>query len=238
METNRSKGTIFSIKQPSIVTNEMKAPRSSRSDGYKNPILGIEVRLMKQLQEIDTDYHGASIQKKRILVEALEALAATNMGFKKQFKYVIELLQPNTRNVEQERMKTVTDLIRLQDELTIEKQKKNLMTSEIEALKLELFNLQEENKQIIEETNQMKQKLFNQSEYFSKSRQLSNEIQQLQESFNTMFKTKVDDNGTGKIAELLKENEVLRKEMNRLKYELEIATQITKRLKFLDQKYG
>ena len=227
-----------SLKSPRRNFN-ISTPKSARNDQFKNPILGIEIQLIKDLQTVENEYNSNSYQKKKVLIKALQDIADTNLGFRKQILYCINLLDPKTEiNQDNERLTTVTDLVRVQNELRELKKKKDNIQNENSILKNKLLSIKNETEEIEKKTFEMKQKLFNESDYFTKSRQLANEMKELENTFQNMFNNKKDDEFDSKFKQLIEENDNLRKELSKLKFELEITTQITKRLKFIDQKYG
>ena len=89
---------------------------------------------------------------------------------------------------------------------------------------------------MVNETISMKTKLFKESDHFAKARKLTEEMNQLKKSFEGMFEHKNEEEITGKFAKMAAENDKLRTDLARMKFELELCTQISKRMKFIDQR--
>ena len=133
-----------SLKSPRRNFN-ISTPKSARNDQFKNPILGIEIQLIKDLQTVENEYNSNSYQKKKVLIKALQDIADTNLGFRKQILYCINLLDPKTEiNQDNERLTTVTDLVRVQNELRELKKKKNNIKNENSILKNKLLSIKNE----------------------------------------------------------------------------------------------
>lgn len=213
-------------------------PTTPRPESFKNPILGLEVNLIKELQEVETNFHGASYQKRKILLDTLEALANTNLGFKKQILLALRSWRPPEKPYpgENEEVEAVTDLIRTQKELKGAQDKLTTQKAKVDALKKELEELRSDTARLVNETKDMKEKIYSRSDHFSRARKLNEEMHSLQESFNAIFEPKDDNQLTGKFADLARENDELRKQLGVLKFGLEVSSQITKRLQFIEKR--
>lgn len=233
---------IDSIAQPPKTARTIRVTRASKpnatpAEQFKNPILGIEVNLIKQLQEVENEYHGASYKKKQILLDALEQVAQTNLGFKKQIMTAVNAWRkPVTDTTVDSDVTAITDLLRAQNDFKAVKEKYQNSQSKIQQLKQEIENTRAETDKIIEETKKMKEKLFQESDHFAKARKLNEELAELQKTFENMFKPKTEQTVSSEIAELQRENEALKKELVKKRFELELSTQISKRLRFIEER--
>ena len=219
------------------VSSRGKTPSTPRVEQFKNPILGLEVNLIKQLQEVEKQYHGASYQKRKILLDTLEALANTNTGFRKQILYALNSWRKPPDSIQEEQeVSAISDLLRAQNDYKSVLKRVNSRKERIEQLKAQIEATKEDTEKMINETNAMKQKLFKESDHFAKARKLTEEMAELKKSFDGMFEQKSEPQLTGKFAKMAAENDKLRTDLARMKFELELCTQISKRMKFIDQR--
>ncbi|EAY06820.1 hypothetical protein TVAG_313950 [Trichomonas vaginalis G3] len=239
---NLSSFGIDKVETPPKTARTIRVTRSSRKsttpiDQFKNPILGIEVNLIKQLQQVENEYHGSSYKKRQILLDALEQIAQTNLGFKKQIMTAVKAWRKPVDDTSADNDVTaITDLLRAQNEFKTVKEKYQNSKSKIQQLKDEIESTKAETDRIIEETQKMKQKLFLESDHFAKARKLTEELTQLQTTFDNMFKPKEEVQLTGNLADLSRENENLKKELVKMRFELELSSQISKRLRFIEER--
>ena len=214
-----------------------KTPTTPRVEQFKNPILGIEVNLIRQLQDVEKQYHGASYQKRKLLLDTLEQLANSNTGFKKQILFALNQWRRPPESIEEDKeISAISDLLRAQNEYKDTLKKINSKKDRIAKLKEQIETTKEETQKMVDETNAMKMKLFKESDHFAKARKLTEEMNELKKSFDGMFQRKKEEELTGQFAKMAAENDRLRADLARMKFELELCTQISKRMKFIDER--
>lgn len=207
------------------------------ADGFKNPILGLEINLIKQLQAVDSNSSGVSFQKRKILLDALQNLADTNLGYKKPLERAISCWRPKLQNTNNSEFAAVSNLLSSQEEYKEARLRLMDQAKINETLTDELKQVEEETERLNLETRQMRERLYNQSDHFSHVRKLSGEMHSLKKAFDEMFIVKSnEDDVNDRFKEISDENDQLRTQLATLKFELEICSQINKRLGFNDQK--
>ena len=200
---------------------------------YRNPILGIEVNLRKELQNAEL----SPTMKQKLLIDALEELAHSGCGFEKQLMHVVHFYRPEpSTTAKSEISSTVADLVRAQninrdlerERYELETQIKNLQ-EEIEITKVQINDTKER----IEST---KEKILKKSDTFKSARELHEKLNDLLVQFDGIFEKKEDTQVYDQQTKaMIEDNTKKKKELERLKYELEIAKQITKRLQLQEK---
>ena len=237
MKSNYSLDSYPKSSRTIRVSARGKQTTTPRIEKFKNPILGLEVNLMKQLQDVENEYHGASYKKREILLDTLEAVANTDLGFKRQILYALNAWRkPNTADGESNEVNAISDLLRAQNDYREVQNNYNNAKNKIEDLKRQIEETKNDTQRIGDETNAMKTRLFRESDHFAKARKLTEEMIGLKTSFDGMFQKSTKDEYTGKYKEMADENEKLKVELSRMRFELELCSQISKRMKFIEQK--
>lgn len=230
--------------KPSITTSRINSPRkvkvktkgknTPRAETFKNPLLGIEVNLIQKLQEVDEQYHDTSYKKRNVLLDAIEDIANSKTGFKKQLLDVLKIWKPPNTNTSLFKTPALMDLMRTQKQLRNVASDHEKADNKIRYLKQEIQMAELEIDEYQQKIELLKEKLKNKSDHFALARQLNNSLVNLQESFNNIFIPQKIKQSNGEFDDLLKENRQLRKDRERMLYELNICKQITKRMEITE----
>lgn len=205
---------------------------------FKNPFIGIEINLLKEIQDIESVHKPTSKHKKTALLNALEDTANFDYGFKNQILYALSMLRPPEVDEESNevfRMTSAKDLLNTEREYSQVDIKKNTIDKRISKLKEKLDLVESQERQMKDDIEKMKDKLMNQNHRFEEFRTVRDKITVLQATFDKILSHADDDQTDPRIAELLKENHNLQKRIMKLKYELFTVNQISRRLQFLEE---
>ena len=207
---------------------------------FKNPILGIEINLMREIQEISSNFHSTSYKKRNLLLNALEDLANSGTGFQDQILYASYKWNPsqqalNRSSDEAAEVNAVAELMKKQVEFRQVAQKHSEETLAVESLQKQIDTANEEISKYREGTKHFQSRLQNDSDHFASVRKLRDELISLQEDFEKIFSKEEKHEKNDEIAALEQENEELRQEIAKMKFELDITTQINRRITFLKQ---
>lgn len=226
--------------KPSIATSRINTPRklniktkgknTPSAETFKNPLLGIEVNLMQKLQEVDEQYHDASYKKRNVLLDAIEDIANSKTGFRKQFLDVLKIWKPPETGDNLFKTPALLDLMKTQKELRNVASDHEKADNRIRYLKQEIQMTELEIDEYQQKIELLKEKLKDKSDHFALARQLNNSLISLQDSFNNIFVPQKTKQSNDEFSDLLNENRQLRKDRERMLYELNICKQITKRM--------
>lgn len=226
-----------SRKQATPRTIKTKGKNTPRVESFKNPLLGIEVNLRKQLQEIEEKYHAASYHKRNILLDALEDIAESNQGFKSTILAQVRVYRPPpVIRPENDRTFNLTNLIRSQNdfrEVLADHSHSEIVVSDLE------MQIKETNKQTEEYERKIQKlgtKLKNESDHFAINRKLNREMAILQHNFNDIFSYADAPIEHPEIEKLIQDNIALKKNYAKLTNELKICEGITRKMKMFEEK--
>ena len=156
---------------------------------------------------------------------------------KKQILYALDFWRKPAESIQEDQeVNALSDLLRTQNEYKTILKRVNNKKERIKQLKHQIEATKEETQKMVDETNAMKTKLFKESDHFAKARKLTEEMNQLKKSFEGMFEHKNEEEITGKFAKMAAENDKLRTDLARMKFELEMCTHSCKTLFFLMEK--
>lgn len=207
-----------------------KGKNTPRAETFKNPLLGIEVNLMQKLQEVDEQYHDTSYKKRNVLLDAIEDIANTKTGFRKQLLDVLKVWRPPDTDKNLFKTPALMDLMRTQKQLRNVASDHEKADNKIRHLKQEIQMTELEIDEYQQKISLLREKLKNKSDHFSLARHLNNSLVNLQDSFNNIFVMPKSKPSNDEFSNLLSENRQLRKDRERMLYELNICKQITKRM--------
>ena len=218
-------------------SRRVKRRNFEQATSYRNQILGIERFMTQRLEENKEIYNKLPELKREILIDALEDVAEVNLGFHDQIQRVIRTLRKTydgelereVKEYENESMQVSADLRDSKIEISEREAQNQDLEAQIQAVTKEIEDLENE-------IEQQKSYLYQESDLFARERDASSAIKKLQLDFEQMFekaKKKEPSRDSDAIIEIENENRMLKKELDRKRYEVEIAAQITKRLMIL-----
>lgn len=184
-----------------------------------------------QLKENDELYRGQVYQKQEIMIDALEDLAAADLGFRDEILAITEKWRkPDPREIGEGAMLAARDremkiqrLERLRNEQTEAQNEVKKAENDVESMKNEIERLRTG-------IQDMKQRVFAEADIFSYVRERSDAIVGLQKSFEALFVREEPEQYSDEFETMLKENALLKHTLAQRKCELDIAGQITKRM--------
>lgn len=229
-EKARPSASVSRINSPRKVKIKTKGKNTPGAETFKNPLLGIEVNLIQKMQEVDEQYHDTSYRKRNVLLDAIEDIANSKTGFRKQLLDALRIWRPPESNNNLFKTPALLDLMRTQKQLRNVASDHEKADNKIRYLKQEIQMTELEVDEYQQKIELLKEKLKNKSDHFALARQLNNSLVNLQDSFNGIFTTQKAKPNSGEFDDLLKENRQLRKDRERMLYELNICKQITKRM--------
>lgn len=234
--------------RPSTSTSRTNTPRSvkiktqgrntPRAETFKNPLLGIQVNLIQKLQEVDQQYHETSYKKRHVLLDAIEDIANSKTGFRKQILQALEVWRPPKSEQAQGEMfetRTLVDLVRTQKQFRSVATDHEKANDTIRHLKQEIQIKELETEKYKLEIDRLKQKVLTQSDHFASARRLNHSFNELLSYFDNIFVPPPPQQENYDIEQLLQENKRMKKLRERMLYELNICQQITKRMKIMDE---
>ncbi|KAK8834651.1 hypothetical protein M9Y10_044336 [Tritrichomonas musculus] len=206
---------------------------------FKNQFIGIEINLLKEIQDIESIHKPTSKRKKKALLNALEDAGNLDYGFKDQVLYALSLLNPIKEEEEEEkvnvfRMTSAKDLIATENELTEKRLQKQNLEKRLTDLREKLKIIDDKEKQMKEDIAKMKEELMYKNHRFEGFRNIRDRIEVLQMAFDSIFNHSQEEDTDSATSDLMKENHRLRKNLMKLKYELYTVNQISRRIKFLE----
>lgn len=206
---------------------------------FKNPFVGIEINLFKEIQDIESIHKPTSSRKKTVLLNALEDIANLDYGFQNQVFYALSQLRPKDDDDDKDKnifkITAGKDLQNIKAECSELLQTKEKSGKCIADLQSKLKMIEEEKQQRLADITFMKEKLRFQNSRFSNFVNTKNEIEILQQAYDKIFETYDFDNEDPKITDLIRENDRLRTNLMKLRTEWDITMQITKRLRLQEQ---
>lgn len=222
------------------VKKSMTNQKRIQAEKFKNPIIGIQINLMRELQVLSSSYDFTSYKRKNIILDSIEQLANSGTGFHDQFMYALRYWRPNLDTYPEELnvkndLDNVATLMKKQVDLRQIAQQHANEELEIQNLQKQIEAIEQEKSQYKADIKQMKQKLQLESDNFSSARRLHEELEELQKEFDSIFQSEISISKNPEIQALEKDNENLSKYLEQLKYEIEIANSINRRIIFLKQ---
>lgn len=214
-----------------------QSENTAKVEKFKNPLLGIEVNLRKKIHEVEAKYHQTSYHKRNVLLDALDDIAHIGMGFKRQLTSVVEQWRP-PQHQDREVFETAAlkDLMRAQRECREASNAKLQHQTRCEELREQIEDIQFATKKLQTKTAKMKGKLNDQSDHFAMARRLDKSLTELQAQFDSLFDPPKPSPIPDELRNLMMENDRLKKDVDRQRYELEICNQITRHMQFAEQK--
>ena len=216
-----------------VSPRKAKAEPGPRVDEFKNPLLGIEVNLRKRLEEIEGLYKDTSVQKRDILLDALEDVAATGLGFRKQIEGIVRYWrppQPTREEVDMFHVTTVKCVLRAQRDCEGAAERRDQKRARCEEMKAQLDEVEAANRALEDEIIELEHKIRNESDHFAVARKVDRGIRELRQSFAEMFMRKMPRDEDQEMVDLAAENAQLKKDIARQRCELEICQKITEKL--------
>lgn len=207
-------------------------PATARTNKYRDELLQIEMELKEKLKENEMMFGGSKELKKMILLETIEEISHTKYGFTEPLIKIINKSRKNAANVRLRFLRTTSSNL-FQAKTTFKQIQNEYQQVEHEnsQLKAEIKREEEEIEQMKQHEVDMKQKLFIQSDLFAQFRQTSKMVKEIQKEYDEMFVQNHDDSIYEEFNEFETENNVLKRELRRLKNEYEICAQISKHMK-------
>jgi hypothetical protein len=206
-----------------------------RAESFKNPLLGIEVNLLKQIQAVNSKHFETSFFKRNVLLDALDDIASTGLGFEDQLQEVVTKWRPPTATAPSApESYPLSDLIRAHrvcreaiDEQALKHKRNQQIREEIsktEAITMHFYS----------DVEAMKKRLSQESDHFALPRKLNRALAELETDFVAMFSAVRIAKAKDELAELEAANATLRGQLYRQRYELEICEHISSRLRLTD----
>ena len=216
-----------------VSARKARAKPGAVADEFKNPLLGIEVSLRKRLEEIAGLYKDTSVQKRDVLLDALEDVAATGLGFRKQIEGIVRYWrppQPSREEVDMFHVTTVKCVLRAQRDCEGAAEKRDQKRARCEEMKGQLDDVEAANKALEDEISELEHRIRNESDHFAVARKVDREMRELRQSFAAMFMKRVPREEDQEIVDLAAENAQLKRDIARQRIELEICQKITEKL--------
>ncbi|OHT13571.1 hypothetical protein TRFO_03327 [Tritrichomonas foetus] len=213
-------------------TQAVNAPAAS---AFKNPFFGLELNYLKQISDIESIHKPTSSRKKKVLLNVLEDIANIDYGFKNQVLYALNILKPPEKeNDDLFEMTSARDIVNLRKEISEANENKKEAEDRVNKLKKRLERKEKKNQEMLDEIERMKGQLKDQNDRFAYFRKIKSEMKSLQAEYDKIFVPE-DEGDDERLKKLLQENNELRKNILKLRYELDIATQVTSRLQFREE---
>lgn len=225
-----------SRKKATPRTIKTKGKNTPRAETFKNPILGIEVNLRKQIQDIEIKYHATSYHKRGILLDALEDLAETNQGFKDIILDQVRVYRPpKVVRSENDRTFNLTNLIRSQNDYKDVLNGHSHAEIYVRDLEMQIKDSDDKVNEYNQKIKKLGEKLKNESDHFATNRKLNREMAILQQNFNDIFSYAEKPKEHPEIQGLIDDNIMLKKKFSKLTYELKITQDISRMMKRFEE---
>lgn len=229
------------IRSPRVfVRDPAMATRSPRFQSFKNPIFGVHIHLIQSLATLHSDNEYYHEDKKKFVLDALEELTFLNEGYESQLEAVLRNWRPKERECHNLFDNTaITDIVDYRSQMKELDQLNESYQHKIHFLQQELLAVELDTEKLVKETEEMKRRLFYESDHFSQIRGISKTLKSLQTTYDDMFIWNRPKVVSKEVQEMLDENVELKKNIQKLKYELEVTNQYSKRMRFLfNNRYG
>jgi hypothetical protein len=221
-----------SVRQLSLPNSSIQSARSPRGRSFRNPILQIELNLTRAIVECDSRHKVTSSKKRILLCQAIEDLANLSATFHEPLLTAVAKLTPHG---DEKRIlfKTAVrcDIITTAKDLSDVKEAHREINRKVAQQRAELEKIESATKEMEDEIEEMKRKLYNESDLFSRSRFLKTRIASLNAEFEAMFNPETVEQSDS-VQELLVEREKNQKLLEKKRAEWEVVQQITKRVRF------
>jgi hypothetical protein len=203
---------------------------------FRNLLLGIEFNLRRRLENVTSKDMELSYYKKCILLDALSDLANINMGFRKQILSALG----NWTSTESEDLETAENP-KLKKLLRAERiyRESTAQHAEIEkrCAKLceEIQDIQRDIEADLKLMDELKKELSMRSDHFALARKNHAILIGLQNSFSEMFGNTRKTESIPQLEKITEEHKALTSETLRQDFTLKICTQVTNRMKLLEE---
>lgn len=223
------------IRSPRVFTRDpAMTTRSPRSQTFKNPIFGVHIHLIQRLATLHSDSEYYNEDKKKFVLDALEELTFLNEGYESQLEAVLRNWRPKERECHSLFNNTaITDMVDYKTQIKELDKINERFQHKIHFLQQELLAVELDTEKLVKETEEMKRRLFYESDHFAQIRGISKTLKGLQTAYNDMFIRNRPKVVSKEVQEMLDENVELKKKIQKLKYELEVTNQYSKRMRFL-----
>jgi hypothetical protein len=200
------------------------------AESFKNLLLGIEVNLMKQIQQVNDQYYETSYHKRNVLLDALEDIGGTGLGFERQIARVVCQWRSVSGRGEVCETKPLTDLFSAQRSCRAAAETAAGAARNVAAIDDELREIEKETERYLRETERMQRQLNEQSDHFALARRLTRALAELQAAFAEMFENARKETEFEEVAGIAKENAELRRTLLEKQFQLEICSATTRRM--------
>ena len=232
---------LSKVRPPSFassVTNprlKTKAANTPSATSFKNPLLGIEVNLIRGIMENDRHHKVTSKRKKKMLFDAIEDVAALDAEFGHILRDVVEQFRPPEipENIFI-RTAVFSDLNQSMSKFKDLSRSVKRTEQRIASIRQEIERLKRETIQVQQETELIKSRIFSESDHFARERNISQRITKLERQYQSIFIKEKPPDVAPELRALLIENERLRREKEVKRRELDFISQISKRMKLLE----
>ncbi|OHT11497.1 hypothetical protein TRFO_19036 [Tritrichomonas foetus] len=225
---------------PSFHSRALKKSRPTNSNKFhfeqttqfKNPLLGIEVSLNEKLHENKRLFKDSVVRKKNFLIDALEDIALTNLGYQEQISQVVSFYRkPVSEDMETRLRSTKQDIEHAQDYLNGLKKEDLELDQTLKQLEEEIEKVEKETLDYQDKIDEVRKNIYSNVDLFARYRLIGDALKGLQADFNDMFVNAKPPKYYSENEEMGKDNENQRRNLARLKNELQITNQVSKRLK-------
>ena len=219
------------VGNPRLKTQAANTPSATT---FKNPLLGIEVNLMRNILENDVRHKPTSKRKLKILFNAIEDVAAVDQEFGPILRDVAEMLRPPEVPAIFCRTAVFCDLNQSMTKYKDLARRTREQAKRIENLRAQIAQIQKETEETAEETEKIKEKIFKESDHFARERSIAHKISNLEEQYQACFIKSKPPELPPEIEALIADNTRLRREMIVKRQELELTNQMSKRMRLMD----
>jgi predicted transcriptional regulator len=227
---DRTKSKTTKRFHHAIKTQGQNTPRA---ESFRNPLLGIEVNLLKRLADVTSQYHSTSYHVRNVLLNAIEDVARTGIGFERVLLRVVEQwkpIDPSEDGIFQ--TDALTELFRMQRSCREVADHRQNQSAKVQNLWDQIHETEAMTQQYLKDITEMKNRLNTGSDLFALPRKLNRTLGELQQSFVDIFNPPRNIPSSDEIQALEAENIELRRQKLQQEIELTICQHITRRLEF------
>jgi hypothetical protein len=185
---------------------------------------------MQQIREVNDQYYETSYYKRNVLLDALEDIRRTGLGFERQIARVVRQWRPASATGKVCETKALTDLLSAQRRCRAAAETEAAAARKVAAIDDELRQVERETEQYLRDTERMRRELNEQSDHFALARRLTRELAELQAAFAEMFENARKEAECEEVAGVAKENAELRRRLLQKQFQLEICSLTTRRM--------
>jgi predicted RNase H-like nuclease (RuvC/YqgF family) len=205
-----------------------RGQNTPKAESFRNPLLGIEVNLMKQLADVTSKYHSTSYHTRNVLLTAIEDISKTGLGFERILTRVAEKWRPpETAADDVFETLALADLMKMQRSCREAAGQRASQSERVQDLLRQIKKTEASTEKYLGRIEELKSRLKTASDFFALPRKLTRSIGELHGALTEMFRSGQDQNTDAEIEALDAENVELRKQRLQQEIELRICANIT-----------